>query len=104
MHPLAIAFAATLVAAGPATTPTRLPPNAVGCETRHDVWDFANARDNHDAARQHQLFRGACDQLGGETYKIISDQDGLARIRIFPTHDWNHSRLVYTLDEMLQTP
>ena len=42
--------------------------------------------------------------MAGLHYKIVDGENGVVTIRVFPSKgDWEHSRLAYTLDDMVVT-
>lgn len=104
---LAAAVVFTTVAmpaeAMPTTAPMVAVAEPVACDSEMALFDLLNAserRDRREAAAR--IAAGACQPLSGLTYEIVEEINGVAQIRLFPKPgDWAHSRLAYTLDDMV---
>ncbi len=80
-------------------------PDAVACPTRHDLYEFLNAADRHDAGEAQRLLGGVCRPLAGLHYKVEEDMNGVVTLRVFRREgDWASSQLAYTLEEMVTAP
>jgi hypothetical protein len=101
IRPVLIALA--IVASTPplrATASSDLEPFA--CQSRRELFDLLNAADRGDIKQQVLLTNGPCERIAGLFYKVVDDENGVVTIRVFPSKgDWEHSRLAYTLDDMV---
>jgi hypothetical protein len=74
----------------------------IACDSKRALFDLLNASERHDRREAARIAAGACQRLTGLTYEIVEEINGVAEIRLFPKPgDWAHSRLAYTLDEMV---
>jgi hypothetical protein len=94
--------AALPAAAMPSPDPVVAMAQPVACDSEMALFDLLNASDRRDRREAARLSAGACQNLAGLTYEIVVETNGVAQIRLFPKPgDWAHSRLAYTLDEMI---
>jgi hypothetical protein len=78
------------------------PAQPVACETTAALYALVNAEDRHDRVETARLLGGECVSLAGLHYEVVSEKNGVSRIRILPADgDRAKSRITYTLDEML---
>jgi hypothetical protein len=83
----------------PPSSPTIAMAEPIACESEDALFDLLNAGDRRGVVR---IAAGACQRLSGLNYEIVEETNGVAQIRVFPRPgDWAHSRLEYTLDEMI---
>src|SRR5260370_34289528 len=77
-------------------------PQPVACQTKRELFELLNAEDRHDTKEEARLTAGACRPIAGLHYEVVSDENGIATIRIFAHEgDWASSHLAFTLDEMV---
>ena len=82
--------------------PIIAPAEPVACDSEDALFDLLNAGEGRDRRGMVRIAAGACQRLSGLTYEIVEETNGVAQIRLFPKPgDWAHSRLEYTLDEMI---
>jgi len=74
----------------------------VACDSEMALFDLLNASERRDRREAARIAGGACQPLSGLTYEIVEEINEVAQIRLFPKPgDWAHSRLAYTLDDMV---
>jgi hypothetical protein len=78
------------------------PGEGVACASVTDIWAYANAADQHDAARMMRLLNGRCEHLAGRSFEVVKDDNGMLKIRVFNRpNDWATSKEAYTLDDFV---
>jgi|SRR6266481_3726095 hypothetical protein len=86
----------------PPPAPTIATAEPVVCDSEDALFDLLNAGEGRDRRGTVRIAAGACQRLSGLTYEIVEETNGVAQIRLFPKPgDWAHSRLAYTLNEMV---
>jgi hypothetical protein len=86
----------------PSPAPSIAIVEPVACDSEMALFDLLNASDGRDRREVARIAASACRRLTGLTYEIVEEINGVAQIRLFPKPgDWAHSRLAYTLDEMV---
>jgi hypothetical protein len=103
IRPLLIALALVARAAPSLAAPRdHLEPFA--CQSRRELFDLLNAADRGDTKQEALLAARSCELIAGLHYKVVDGENGVVTIRVFAAKgDWEHSRLAYTLDDMVTT-
>ena len=66
------------------------------------IFDLLNAADRGDTKQEALLAARSCELIAGLHYKVVDGENGVVTIRVFAAKgDWEHSRLAYTLDDMV---
>ena len=61
------------------------------------------ADESRDLKAEARLTAGACRPFAGLHYEVVDEENGILTLRLFPREgDWASSRLVFTLDEMVE--
>jgi hypothetical protein len=103
IKPILIALA-VVAGAAPSLAAARDRLEPFACQSRRELFDLLNAADRGDTKQEALLTARFCELIAGLHYKVVDGENGVVTIRVFPTKgDWEHSRLAYTLDDMVTT-